>query len=156
MNNFKRNKNALRNLVCPFVLATAMATSTIGLVGCGESNSNSEEQIPKYMEEDRKSTYIIYELNDNTAIIFDGGIIGSSSGLIALKYYDKNELITAISVGNDDVVLFYNHTYEETVALAEDMLGKDAVVMHASEYFEQLEKRTENSKNIKEKQKIKN
>ncbi len=150
MNNFNENKKTLKKLICPLVLATTITTSALGLVGCGKSYSNSEEIISEYIEEDTKSTFYIYKLNDNTAIIFDAG--QSEYGtLITLGYYDKDKQINAMSTGSNNVDAVYDITYLETVEIAKDKVGEDGIVMYAGEYFEQLEERKEEN-NVKKRQ----
>ena len=150
MNNFNENKKTLKKLICPLVLATTITTSALGLVGCGKSYSNSEERISEYIEDDIKSTFYIYKLNDNTAIIFDAAN-SSHDSFFTLKYHEKDKLINAIGTGSNNVVVVYDITYLETVKIAKDMLGEDGIVMYAGEYFEQLEERKENN-NVKKRQ----
>lgn len=148
MNNFNEKQKALKKLICPLVLATTITTSALGLVGCGKSYSNSEEIISEYIEEDTKSTFYIYKLNDNTAIIFDAFGVNMYSTFFDLKYYEKDKLIKAIGTGCNNVDVVYDITYLETVEIAKDMLGEDGIVMYAGEYFKQLEERTEKKRQL--------
>ena len=151
MNNFNEKQKALKKLIYPLVLATTITTSALGLVGCGKSYSNSEEIISEYIEEDTKSTFCIYKLNDNTAIIFDATDYNIDNTSLTLKYHEKDKLIDAIATGINNVDIVYDKTYLETVEIAKDMLGEDGIVMYAGEYFEQLEERTEKN-NVKKRQ----
>ena len=148
MNNLNEKQKALKKLIYQLVLATTITTSAFGLVGCGKSYSNSEERISEYIEEDIKSTFYIYKLNDNTAIIFDAVDDNIYSTFFDLKYHDKDKLIKAIGTGCNNVDAVYDITYLETVEIAKDMLGEDGIVMHAGEYFEQLEERTEKKRQL--------
>ena len=154
MNNFNEKQKELKKLIYPLVLATTITTSALGLVGCGKSYSNSEEIISEYIEEDTKSSFYIYKLNDNTAIIFDeaNNICGA---FFNLKYHKKDKLIDAIGTGSNNVDAVYDITYLEAIEIAKDMLGEDGIVMYAGEYFEQLEERTEKN-NVKKRQLTKN
>ena len=154
MNNFNEEQKALKKLIYPLVLATTITTSALGLVGCGKSYSNSEERISEYIEKDIKSTFYIYKLNDNTAIIFDA-VEGAHGTYLTLKYHEKNKLIDAIATGSNNVDAVYDTTYLETVEIAKDKVGEDGIVMYAGEYFEQLEERTDKNK-VKKKQITKN
>ena len=154
MNNFNENKKTLKKLICPLVLATTITTSALGLVGCGKSYSNSEERISEYIEEDIKSTFYIYKLNDNTAIIFDAAQ-NLEGSFFKLMYYNKDKLIEAIGTRSNNVDAVYDITYLETIEIAKDMLGEDGIVMYAGEYFEQLGERKEEN-NVKKRQLTKN
>lgn len=151
MNNFNEKQKELKKLIYPLVLATTITTSALGLVGCGKSYSNSEERISEYIEEDIKSTFYIYKLNDNTAIIFDAVDYKIDNTFLTLKYHEKDKLIDAIATGINNVDAVYNITYLETIEIAKDKVGEDGIVMYAGEYFEQLEERKEKN-NVKKRQ----